>query len=299
VRKLKRVLILLLLLMLPFATSQKEYDYEISTYSLYFDIIDENKVKEKIEIELVANVPLNRYVFYSDYPIESPDAIVEINGNTQAVNVTVNVIVGGINAIYVNFPEINPGDKAKIIISFYSEGMLQEVKNKKQFAYYVKFNQPVGVFYVRLFMPKGYAVLSPIIPSPNRLESSENRLILEWKKENVEEGDEFYFIVGFAQEIKRGFSPIWMIVIFLSAFIGGFFAGMLYKERKREKVEILKSDEEKIIEILRGGPVRQSDLVKRLGVSKAKVSLLLKEMERKGLIEKIKDGRSYLVKLRE
>jgi len=43
----------------------------------------------------------------------------------------------------------------------------------------------------------------------------------------------------------------------------------------------------------------QSELVKRLNVSKAKVSILLREMEEKGFIERIKEGRSYLVKLRE
>ncbi|NJE55700.1 MarR family transcriptional regulator, partial [Thermococcus sp. 21S9] len=67
----------------------------------------------------------------------------------------------------------------------------------------------------------------------------------------------------------------------------------------KEKVEILRSDEEKIIELLKNGPVLQSELVKRLGVSKAKVSLLLKDMEKKGLIERVKEGRSYLVKLKE
>jgi len=43
----------------------------------------------------------------------------------------------------------------------------------------------------------------------------------------------------------------------------------------------------------------QSELVKRLGFSKAKVSLLLKNMEKKGLIERVKEGRTYLVKLKE
>lgn len=298
-RKPALIIILALIFLLPLAFSQEEYDYNIKSYSIYFDIINDNTVKETIEISLTANTNFSRYVFYSDYPIENPDAIVKINGEIQVVNVSVSKIVGGINAVYVKFPIVHPGDRVEIRISFYSSGMLQNVQNKKQFAYYIKFSQPVGVFYVRLFIPKGYAILSPIIPSPDMVESSENRLVLEWKRENIKAGEEFYFIVGFSGEIK-GFSPLWLVVIFVSAFTGGFFAGMLYKERKgKEKVEILRSDEEKVIELLKNGPVLQSELVKKLGVSKAKVSLLLKDMEKKGLIERVKEGRSYLVRLKE
>jgi len=295
----KSKLIILLVFLLPLASPQEEYEYNIESYSIYFDIISDNTVKETIEISLTANTNFSRYVFYSDYPVENPDAIVKVNGEMKIVNVSVSKVIGGINAVYVKLPPVHPGDRVDIKLSFYSSGMLQDVQNKKQFAYYIKFSQPVGVFYVRLFVPRGYAILSPIIPSPDMVESSENRLVLEWKRENIKAGEEFYFIVGFSGEITR-FSPLWLVVIFVSAFVGGFFAGVLYKERKgKEKVEILKSDEEKVIELLKNGPILQSELVKRLGVSKAKVSLLLKEMEKKGLIERVKEGRSYLVRLKQ
>ncbi len=298
-RKSALIMMLVLIFLLPLASSQEEYDYNIGSYSIYFDIINDNTIKETIEISLTANTNFSRYVFYSDYPIENPDAIVKINGEMKIVNVSVSKIVGGINAVYVKFPPVKKGDRITIKISFYSSGMLQNVQNKKQFAYYIRFNQPVNLFYVRLFIPKGYAILSPIIPSPDMVESSENRLVLEWRRENIKAGEEFYFIVGFSGEIK-GFSPLWLVVIFVSAFAGGFFAGMLYKERKgKEKVEVLRSDEEKVIELLKNGPVLQSELVKKLGVSKAKVSLLLKDMEKKGLIERVREGRSYLVRLKE
>ncbi|HIP89017.1 MAG TPA: MarR family transcriptional regulator [Thermococcus paralvinellae] len=298
-RRKSALIILSFIFLLPLASPQEEYEYNIESYSIYFDIISDNTVKETIEISLTANTNFSRYVFYSDYPVENPDAIVKVNGEMKIVNVSVSKVIGGINAVYVKLPPVHPGDRVDIKLSFYSSGMLQDVQNKKQFAYYIKFSQPVGVFYVRLFVPRGYAILSPIIPSPDMVESSENRLVLEWRRENIKAGEEFYFIVGFSGEIK-GFSPLWLIVIFVSAFVGGFFAGVLYKERKgKEKVEILKSDEEKVIELLKNGPILQSELVKRLGVSKAKVSLLLKEMEKKGLIERVKEGRSYLVRLKQ
>ena len=293
----------LFLALLPLASSQTEEEYSIESYSLYFDLLSDNTVKETIEVLLTANQPFNRYVFYTEYPVENLDAIVSINGNTLASNVTAEKITGGVNAVYVSFPEVNKDDRVKIRISFLTSGMVQEVNGKQQFAYYVRFNQPVGVFYARLFVPRGYAVLSPIIPSPNKVESSANRMILEWKKIQVSAGDEFYFIVGFSEEIQppRRMSPLWMVIIFISAFTGGFFGGILYKERRERretKREILKSDEERVLEILKEGPLLQSELVRRLGVSKAKVSILLREMEEKGLIERIREGRSYRIQLK-
>ncbi|RLF89920.1 transcriptional regulator [Thermococci archaeon] len=293
------ILILLLLFFMPLVTAQTPYDYRINSYSLHFEVLDENMVKETIEVELTANTSLSQYVFYSDYPVENPDAIVSINGKTIIANVSTNVITGNINAVYVNFPELGKGDMAKIRITFYTSGVLQDTDGKKQFAYYIKFSQPVGYFYVRLYVPRGYAVLTPIIPSPNKLESRENSLILEWSRENLRGNEEFYFIVGFSNPIKKGFDLRVLFVLVFLAFIGGFYAGMLYRERKKGKPEILKSDEERVIELLKNGPMLQSELVKRLNVSKAKVSILLREMEEKGFIERIKEGRSYLVKLRE
>lgn len=297
-RKSALILILFIFLFSKFVTSQSEYEYTINSYLLYFDIVDESKVKETIEVVISPNAPLSRYTFYSEYSIENPEAIIEINGKTQIANVSVSKIIGEMNAIYIEFPEVSPGDQLKIRISFYSEGMLQTINGKKQFSYYVKFNQPVGYFYARLYIPKGYAILSPIVPSPDKVESSGNALVLEWKKQEVRAGEEFYFIAGFSGEVSNEFPMLYFVVPVLIAFVGGFLAGILYKGREKSTVD-LRSDEEKVINILREGPMYQSELVKRLGFSKAKVSLLLKDMEKKGLIERIKEGRTYLVKLKE
>ena len=81
---------------------------------------------------------------------------------------------------------------------------------------------------------------------------------------------------------------------------GSVYGYILYRERKREEEKVhLRSDEEKVLAILRGGPVLQSELTDKLGVSKAKVSIILREMEEKGLITRVKEGRTYRVFLRE
>ncbi|EHR79339.2 hypothetical protein OCC_07566 [Thermococcus litoralis DSM 5473] len=298
-RRKSALIAMLFFLLLPskFVVSQ-EYEYNLDSYSLYFDILEDYKVKETIEVVLFPNVPLSYYTFYSEYPIENPEAIIEINGKTQIANISVSKIVGDINAVYIEFPEVSPGSRLKIRISFYSEGMLQEVSGKKQFSYYVKFNQPVGYFYARLYVPKGYAILSPVVPSPDKVESTGNALILEWKKTDVRPEEEFYFIVGFSGEVTNQFPLAMFLATIFIAFLGGFFAGTIYKRKEKTLID-LRSDEEKVLELLKEGPLYQSDLVKRLGFSKAKVSLLLRDMEEKGLIERVKEGRTYLVRLKE
>ena len=205
----------------------------------------------------------------------------------------------------MNFPLLKPGESARIRLTFTTRGMITESRGKQQFTYYVKFSQPVGLFHMQLVVPRGYAVLSPIIPSPDRVESSTSRLLLEWTRRDVRAGDEFYFIVGFSGEITAPSqpSPLLYAGFFLAGMIlggGAVYGYILYRERKKnEKMVHLRSDEEKILAFLREGPVLQSELAEKLGVSKAKVSIILREMEEKGLITRVKEGRTYRVFLRE
>ncbi|RLI86207.1 MAG: hypothetical protein DRO98_05730 [Archaeoglobales archaeon] len=61
-------------------------------------------------------------------------------------------------------------------------------------------------------------------------------------------------------------------------------------EDLREVVEILKKE---------GGRMTQKELRKRLGYSEAKVSLLIADLERRGIIEKVKKGRGNIIFLKE
>ncbi len=299
------VLIFLLSVIFLSPVHAQEYDYEINAYAVYFEVSTPQEVKETIEIDLTAYTNLSQYVIYTDYPVEDARAVIDLGGSVEVVNVTVREVLSGTNAIYMSFPRLKPGQNARISLSFTTRGMIAESGGKLQFTYYIKFSQPVGLFHMQLLIPKGYAILSPIIPSPDRVESSTSRLLLEWKRSNVRPGDEFYFIVGFSGEIAppKEPSPLVYVGVFILGLIaggGGVYGYLLYRERKREEeLTHLRSDEEKILAMLREGPVLQSELAEKLGVSKAKVSIILREMEEKGLITRAKEGRTYRVFLRE
>ena len=299
------VLFFLLLSVFALPIRAQEYEYEINAYAVYFEVNSPENITETVEIEITAHTNLSQYVIYTDYPVESPTALLELGGGVERINVTVREVLGGTNAIYMFFPTIRPDQRARISLTFTTRGMLTESGDKRQFTYYIRFNQPVGIFRMQLLVPRGYAILSPIIPSPDKVESSTERLLLEWRRSNIRPGDEFYFIVGFSGEIAVPQPPSpWLYAgVFIAGLLigaGSVYGYTLYRERKREEeLAHLKSDEERILALLKEGPVLQSELAERLGVSKAKVSIILREMEEKGLITRVKEGRTYRVFLKE
>ncbi len=61
-------------------------------------------------------------------------------------------------------------------------------------------------------------------------------------------------------------------------------------EDLRRAVEIIKKE---------GGRITQKELRKRLGYSEAKVSLIIADLERRGIVEKVKKGRGNIIFLKE
>ncbi|MBO3799774.1 MAG: MarR family transcriptional regulator [Candidatus Brockarchaeota archaeon] len=77
---------------------------------------------------------------------------------------------------------------------------------------------------------------------------------------------------------------------------------LLYRRRRGlppPPEEYMVSDEELILRILRnsGGKLAQKQIKEATGFSKSKTSMVLNELQKKGLIRKIKRGREYIVEL--
>ncbi len=65
--------------------------------------------------------------------------------------------------------------------------------------------------------------------------------------------------------------------------------------------EELPEDLKEVVSMIRGegGRITQKELRKRLGVSEAKASLIVADLERRGIVEKVKRGRGNIIFLRE
>jgi len=72
------------------------------------------------------------------------------------------------------------------------------------------------------------------------------------------------------------------------------------KEQPKEKAsddKIVEGSLEKLVSIIKneGGRATQKDIRKRLGLSEAKISLMVAELESKGIVKKIKKGRGNII----
>ncbi len=94
---------------------------------------------------------------------------------------------------------------------------------------------------------------------------------------------------------KQKIPDLWWIVI-LSVFVFILGAVILLKIRRKHG-SVKHTDEEYLLSIIEenNGSIKQKELVKITGWSEAKVSLVLKELKRKGKVKKKKVGREKIV----
>ena len=95
------------------------------------------------------------------------------------------------------------------------------------------------------------------------------------------------------------------IIVLISLIIIIFAARRIYKKIKKEEEKIEKEDEkDEIDEIIKfikskGGRATQKEIRKKFMTSQAKISLIITELEHKGIVEKIKKGRGNVIILKK
>ena len=99
--------------------------------------------------------------------------------------------------------------------------------------------------------------------------------------------------------------PYWIFSIFVILILAGIWYKKFYKKKEKKKHEDEENKNEdydgsaKIIDFIKkeGGRVNQRDIRKQSNLSEAKISLLISELESKGLVKKIKKGRGNIIVL--
>ena len=111
-------------------------------------------------------------------------------------------------------------------------------------------------------------------------------------------------------EAKKNTTLIWFLVfVILAAAVVLFFYFTKIKKQKKETSEIKSEQKEEqyedtdlqqLIKIIKqeGGRTTQKDIRKQMPLSEAKISLMIAELEHKGIIEKIKKGRGNIIILK-
>ncbi|MFQ6051756.1 MAG: helix-turn-helix transcriptional regulator [Candidatus Hydrothermarchaeota archaeon] len=171
---------------------------------------------------------------------------------------------------------------------------------------------PVKNFTLRIYLPPSMGLVAGerSLPEPSYIFSDGRRIILEWHKEELNPENPLtvsllYENTGIPVVIEKKKNEYFLISI-LSFLLGVVFSIFAYKgieKRKKTKLtlNLLNDGEREIIQklIASGGSLTQDEITKQTQFSKAKVSIHLANLEKRGLIEKTPHGRTNLIVLKK
>lgn len=143
------------------------------------------------------------------------------------------------------------------------------------------------------------AQTNEIFPQGYQTKTDGQEIIIQWDYYNVKTGNVFAFFVSLEDQNKNSLWTYLIIVILLAAAI---FLSYRYLNPKRKDIsKYLLDDEKRVIKLLKeaeGKSLWQKNIQKTLGFSKAKLSRMIRNLESRGLIEKIPIGNTNKIRLK-
>ncbi|MEM4156105.1 MAG: MarR family transcriptional regulator, partial [Archaeoglobaceae archaeon] len=102
------------------------------------------------------------------------------------------------------------------------------------------------------------------------------------------------------EEISEEDYSLLVIILSLTGILIIYTLKRRFGVEKREEIELLPEDLRKVLEVIKteGGRITQKELRRKLGYSEAKISLIIADLERRGLVEKVKKGRGNIIFLK-
>ncbi len=167
------------------------------------------------------------------------------------------------------------------------------------------FYQNYDVCKIKLTLPENYIIASNehaeplIIPSPYQLYTAGNNQIVLW---NVKCGENALVELFVAGKRASKFSVPLYVAIPIAAIALIVISFFFLRKRKHPDIfdKFLVRDEKMIIDLLKNKKeMKQKEIVRATGFSKAKVSRLLRNLEMRGVVVREKVGNACIVKLKE
>lgn len=192
------------------------------------------------------------------------------------------------------------GDKVFIIENNLSSSI--EELEKTNFGYYfvkrLNASENFDSFIIKLNLDYGVvARTQEIFPGNYKTVTDGQTISLMWIYSNVSKGQDFAFFVALEDKNKSSYNWIYFIIIIL-LILGGLFIFKYMKNKSNENY--LLDDEKKVIRLLKKADKKelwQKNIQISLGISKAKLSRLIRNLESRGLIKKISFGNANKIRL--
>ncbi|MHA1864193.1 MAG: helix-turn-helix transcriptional regulator, partial [Candidatus Thorarchaeota archaeon] len=184
------------------------------------------------------------------------------------------------------------------------------------FIYYIRPLTSLSNFTFTAVLPSE-AMLSqqsivPLFPDTDSNYTDGSSLAFAWFTQSLEPGQERVFIVkyqtpNYAAAPVQSFLVQSIVIAFLGVLLGIVLAifgpKIVYRLRRIGKVKFIgvTSEEEEVLEVIRqkGGSCPQKDLYTEFDMSQAKVSLILNNLEERGLVRRFREGRENVVHIME
>lgn len=184
------------------------------------------------------------------------------------------------------------------------------------FIFYIRPLTTLANFTFTAVLPKE-AMLSqqsivPIFPDTDSNYTDGSTLAFVWFTNNLQIGQERVFIIKYqipnyaSAPIESYFAQSVLIAIlglFAGIFLAMFGPKIVYRLRRIGKVKFIgvTNEEEEVLEVIRqkGGSCPQKDLYTEFDMSQAKVSLILNNLEERGLVRRFREGRENMIHLME
>jgi len=230
--------------------------------------------------------------------------------------------------VYGTFISCKPNMKERknytVHITFILKGLVHPFSQEKPqnqqdnhakyiFRYEYNIKEPTKTMEIMLYLPEGFGLVkmkntTPYYPKNAIITSDGRHVILEWNLKNPELGNTLLFSAIYEKVLpmmpktffNRFSQQIWLITFLVILFL----LFLIYKVMERRKIafELIREDERKILEYLEANKdkfVKQKDIVRHTGFSKAKVSRLITELEKRGIVERERIGRTNRVRLKK
>ena len=194
-------------------------------------------------------------------------------------------------------------EKVNNLTSFVSSEGLDRTGTGYYFIKKIVADNNYSILSVRLILEEGVAANPSEIFPANYVSTSDGQMIsLVWNYYNVSQGDKFAFFVSLTDtKMGANYSGIYYVLIILILFVGGF-SGFRYFVNKRKNMDkYLLDEEKKVIKLLAaadGKGMWQKNIQSSLNFSKAKLSRMIRNLESRGLIEKIPVGNTNKIRLK-
>ena len=286
--KLFQIVSIFLLMFPNFALAQiRNYGVDVT--------IEESKSIVKISITFENPEQRNFEMF-------SAGKILNFNATSTADQINCKVSSNKISKIACDF--VLKEDKKTIGLNFETKDLITKIENVFYFNGDFSVWEDIKEAFIVVRLPEGYVLSekSSILPKDAIITSDEKgrRIVIVWRLNDVSASQPLKFQLAF--EPTFFISPFLRLAAIFGLFSFSFLFIYLRKIKKPADVilSVLDEYERKVFEIVRKEKqVRQRKIVNETNFSKAKVSRIVKNLEKRGLIEVEKRGRTNILRIKK